>query len=429
MNLLDENSTYWLFGWLEANRITTVDQLYLCLGKKSSLDELRNVAEAWHDSTPPLPSDGINLVAGTGLRLDDLLTCPSLPCRLQQVDVLFRHAWHYFDRILLPDGVGDLLLHKPKAWTEDQWLETLFGWIALAMYIQEVGASGLVSYYPKHLTPPKDFLTRVLKINVDDLRIAVSGTESDIIREGTFDFHRVGKSTFHVSFDDPVLGVGTELTVMLPKGAEDNAQNIQIETAHSIIEEHLQNLEEDLHAHRHLKGSLGTVVWTHERILSRISPPNVRDVILKLSLPSIARIPIRELVAIRLAEGDSFAAFRAALTKAAQAMLDSNSNLECEDVSKLLVEETVKPELQKIEQRLRAAKRTLRRTTALSLTLAALAAKCGLLIGLAPVAAEAAGMAALVSGGTRAGAKYIQEKQAVELSDMYFLWKTLSHAR
>src|SRR5438093_5059921 len=93
-----DNTSYWLLGWLESNKIKTVAQAAALLAKPSRVRELRKVAEQWWESVGTQALPGLNLVAGTGLRLDDDLTCPNPTCRLQQIDVLFRHAWHYFDR-------------------------------------------------------------------------------------------------------------------------------------------------------------------------------------------------------------------------------------------------------------------------------------------------------------------------------------------
>jgi hypothetical protein len=120
---------YWLTGWLESRRISSARQLRIALGSESHLTELRELAEQWSEATCSTSYSGTNLVAGTGLRLDDLLTCPNLPCRRKSVDVLFRHAWHYFDTILLPDGVGGLLLDRPDKWDDEFFLNTLLNWI------------------------------------------------------------------------------------------------------------------------------------------------------------------------------------------------------------------------------------------------------------------------------------------------------------
>lgn len=310
----EDRAGYWLFGWLDSHRINSVADLNAVLGNQGCLRELRDVAEAWLDSDPKIPQTGINLVAGTGLRLDDLLTCPNFPCRQQQVDVLFRHAWHYFDTILLPDGVGDLVTDPPTNWTKEVLLNTLASWIASVMYIRELGAERLVCYYPRFPLPPKDFLPHVTDLSPDELERLLQLIQADIVKEGKFQFERVTKSRFKVDFLDPELGVGTVFNLTVPKGNASPKKYLRSAVAKSTVKEHLDCLVEDLHTRKHLSGSLGSVVWTHDRLLSLISPPTVRDVVLKLSLPSISGIPVKELVALRVGEGDSFNAFRAALT-------------------------------------------------------------------------------------------------------------------
>src|SRR5713101_5826916 len=148
-----EPAAYWLLTWLESQKIRTSAQAAAALRQRSTLHDLRDVAEQWSGSVAA-PPDGVNLVAGTGLRLDDYLTCPSPACRRQQVDVLFRHAWHYFDQILLPDGVGHLLLNPPHGWSTEYIQEALLNLVDVVLHIQQLGAGPLVSYYPPTKSAP-----------------------------------------------------------------------------------------------------------------------------------------------------------------------------------------------------------------------------------------------------------------------------------
>jgi hypothetical protein len=115
---ISRSQDYWLLAWLKRNKISTVEQVNTIIDRPSGFAEMRKAAEQWENSASIDAPLGCNLAAGTGLRLDDTLTCPSPSCRRQQIDVLFRHAWHYFDRVLLPDGVGHLLRDRPSAWHE-----------------------------------------------------------------------------------------------------------------------------------------------------------------------------------------------------------------------------------------------------------------------------------------------------------------------
>jgi hypothetical protein len=70
----EEPATYWIVTWIESQKIRTLAQAAATLDRPSTLHELRDVAEQWSGSVEPPPL-GLNLVAGTGLRLDDdLLT-------------------------------------------------------------------------------------------------------------------------------------------------------------------------------------------------------------------------------------------------------------------------------------------------------------------------------------------------------------------
>src|SRR5919204_272453 len=90
-----------------------------------------------------------------------------------------------------------------------------------------------------------------------------------------------------------------------------------------------------------------------------------------------------------------------------------------------IIREVVEPELARLKQRLRAAQRALARKTAVSVTLAGLSTTCGLLLGGSAVVAGVAGVGTLMSGVATTAFKYLDEKQSIELTDMYFLWKVL----
>lgn len=427
--LKSSESTYWLFGWLDSYRVTTVQQLRNLLGNPSCLIELKEVAEVWWNAASPVPPPGVNLVAGTGLRLDDLLTCPSLTCRRQQVDVLFRHAWHYFDYILLPDGVGDLVINRPENWDEELFLETLLGWIALVLYVRELGAIDLVHYYPKSLISPRGRRSEPPKRSSKILLETIREVETTLAEKGKYVFERISPSCFHVKCEDPFLEVSSSFHLTLANKKPATKKNLRAAAAHDIVQNHLLHLTEDFRARNQFNGTLGSTVWSHERIISRVATPSARDIALQIFLPSLSQIPINELVAVRVAEADSFAAFRTALTKAAQEMLDRHRVSSSRDAAEVIVKDVVQPELAKLRSRLRAAERALARKTIVSVALAGLTSTCGLLLGAGPAIAGTAGVGILASGASAAAAKHIEEEQSIRLSDMYFLWRALGHVK
>jgi hypothetical protein len=310
-----DNPTYWLVGWLEANKVKTVAQAASLLAKPLRVRELRKVAEQWGESVGSYAPTGLNLVAGTGLRFDDDFTCPSPTCRRQQIDVWFRHAWHYFDRVLLPDGVGELLLHPPHGWNQERMFEVLLDRIKLVLHIQQLGALDLVYYYPKTQQAVEN--PTEIRDSEQNARWAEAwqSVEATLISEGLYHFERLGPRWFRVDFSDPLLDVASGFEFKLQKGESASEESLRAKVAHSVMHWHISYLEEDLRVWRMLGSSLGAAVWRHERVLSRVGGlPGVAEILFRLSRPSIAHVPVRELIAVRTAEGASFAAFRHALT-------------------------------------------------------------------------------------------------------------------
>ena len=313
-----DTPSYWLLGWLESNKVGTVDQAAALLVKPSRLRELRKVAEQWWESVGTHAPPGLNLVAGTGLRLDDLLTCPSPSCRRQQVDVLFRHAWHYFDRVLLSDGIGDLLLHPPDGEDQQYMREMLLNRIELVLHIQQLGATDLVYYYPRTWEAAEDLIDILDPEQEARWAEAWQGVEATLITEGFYHFKRLGPRQFWVNYSDPFLDVSSGFELKLKKGEGASKEALRAKAAHSIMHDHMWHIEQDLRARRVLGASLGAAVWSHERVLSQIGGvPGAAEILFHLSLPSLAHVPIRDLIAVRVAEGASFTTFRSALTKAA----------------------------------------------------------------------------------------------------------------
>ncbi len=418
-----EPSTYWLLTWLDSQKIRNVEQAAAALAKPSTINELRDVAGQWAESVdaPPL---GLNLVAGSGLRLEDDLTCPSPSCRRQQVDVLFRHAWHYFDRILLPDGVGRVLLEPSEAWPQGYTLEVLLNLIDIVLHIQQLGAGHLVCYYPPTRLSPR---TQVLENHKNDRWDEAWGdVEATLIAEGEFEFERVGIGKFVVHCLDPLLGVGVSCALELGHDKPDNDEMVRA-AVHRMVHLHIRNLETDIVAAQGLKGTLGATVWSHEHVLSRLSKgADTTNVLFRISFPSLAHVPIKELMSLRLQEGDAFLAFRSALTKAVREIVASKPSSDAQTVAAEVVRDVIEPELTRLRQRLKTAQRALHRKSAISIGLAGISTLIGLQLGMNPFVAGGVGV--LLSGPIGAASKYVDEKQTIEMSDMYFLWKALQHA-
>jgi hypothetical protein len=253
------------------------------------------------------------------------------------------------------------------------------------------------------------------------------GVEATLVAKGRYEFERVSQRRFRVHYSDPFLGVGEVFEIELKDVRGVNEQILRAEAAHKVMHSHISELEKDLTATRLLGGSLGSAVWSHERVLCGTTKDmEVTNIAFRLSFPSLVGVPIKELVSIRIAEADAFIAFRSALAKTMSELVAGGRVSDPDAAAAEIIHDLVNPELAKLRQRLRSAKRALTRKVGVSLALAGVGTICGSLGGVPPLAAGGVGF--LLSGAGSAASKYSDEKQAIELSDMFFLWKALQHA-
>lgn len=428
MNLTtNDNPTYWLLGWLESNKVTSVDKVAELLRKPSQIREMRKVAGDWWEAVVDYVPDGVNLVAGTGLRLNDELTCPSPSCRRLQVDVLFRHAWHYFDRVLLPDGVGELLIYPPDNRTKEYIFETLLNRIDIVLHIQKLGALDLVYYYPRAKYLENDITPIVDEKQKRQWSKAWRDIEGVIISQGTYKFENLGQRQFKVEAIDPFLGIKHTHKFKLDRYERASEKRLRQKVAHKILHHHMIYLEEDIQIWRKLGSSFGSIIPSHEQVLTKICKmPDASEVLFHLYLPSFANVPISALIELRAIERESFETFRNSLTKAANEIIAQKKVNDPSKLSSEMYADIIQPEIARLNKKLKVAQKTLAKKSAASITLIVLSTTCGLLFG-GPLGAV---LGAVASGAGLGGVvlKYLDDKQTIELSDMYFLWKALEHA-
>jgi len=428
MNLNNnENPSYWLVGWLEANNVKTITQAAEILGKPSKVKEMQRLAEDWWEAVVDYVPQGINLAAGTGLRLNDDLTCPSPSCRLLQVDILFRHAWHYFDRVLLPDGVGELLLYPPDNSTKEYIFETLLNRIDIVLHIQKLGALDLVYYYPRAKYLENNNNPIINEKQKCEWSKAWKDVEEIIVSQGIYQIENLEQRQYKVEVIDPFLELKHILKFKLDRYERASEKRLRQKVAHEILHHHMICLEEDIQIWRKLGSSFGSIIPSHEQVLTKICKmPDASEVLFHLYLPSFANVPISALIEMRAIERESFETFRNSLTKAANEIIAQKKVNDPSKLSSEVYADIIQPEIARLNKKLKVAQKTLAKKSAASITLIGLSTTCGLLFG-GPIGGV---LGAVTSGAGLGGVvlKYLDDKQTIELSDMYFLWKALEHA-
>ena len=113
----------------------------------------------------------------------------------------------------------------------------------------------------------------------------------------------------------------------------------------------------------------------------------------EINIPSISKIPLKELVRIRNEEKESFIKFKTALKSA----FVINANEKHRKVTRQILNDVINPELAQLSLKLKSAEASLKRKTIVSICLGAIGTTCGILLGGSPVVAGMAGIAPLLT--------------------------------
>jgi hypothetical protein len=122
------DSRFWVFDWLAERGIDDSAGVARVLNDRSLYKELRLAVEQNGAVEVDKLAGTAPLVAGAGIDLTGAGACDSSLCIRKQVDVLFKHAWHYFDQIALTDltpSIVDTPFGKVAETSLNGWLEAL----------------------------------------------------------------------------------------------------------------------------------------------------------------------------------------------------------------------------------------------------------------------------------------------------------------
>jgi hypothetical protein len=420
-NTDDSNHNYWLFDWLERRRISDVSKLHAVLDSRSSLEEMRESALGWKGKVTRSKSE-FNLVAGSGLGLYDGLSCRKSSCIAGKINVLYRHAWHYFDYIYLPDAAGDLLRNSRAL--DDADLEDLSHLVESSMYIRNLGAQSLTRYYSSDAVITSS--SKLLKSRKPD-GIWAELYNNFLQHPERFEVTNLGRDSYEISYSDPELRFEPLARLNLKSVPKSQRRNLlRSLLAEDMVNRHRSSFTTDILAAKQLGGSLGSTIWSHQWALSKAAKrDDIGGIFFRMEFPSLQNVPVEDLVLIRLEHRDSFLACRTALRKAVNE-LSASISTDRDALSDEVVRDVVSPEIARLSNKLDAARKVLGKKSAVALTIAGVSTWCGVHFGLGMAASLGAGaLAAFGTGFKDAAFKYAEENRDLEISDMSFLWKAM----
>ena len=137
---------YWFRTWLKEHRVKNERSLEKALSRASVLDSLLSSAPEPTFSVRDEPSELVELTGGKGIDLTGELGCHHIDCLQKEVDGLFRHAWHYFDRITLPDQALFRVLEFERHKDVAHLIQRLSPFVLVLQLMERDGVHRLVKF-------------------------------------------------------------------------------------------------------------------------------------------------------------------------------------------------------------------------------------------------------------------------------------------
>lgn len=417
---------YWFYRWLDERGVETVEEFERLVIEPEVADDLRRLAkdaaERQIDSSDEVTAGSENsILAGMDMDLSGLHSCPSVGCRIIQVEELFRRAWFYFDRIIVADFLSSHLADPPESRGENPI--ALVDDVRILLHLREIGAEDIVSFCPK--------TARLARSEAGELLVAAGlpdfVRQNDQLVEEVADqisfkgFEEMPDGVVAASFSHPFIP--WKWGVVLPKEHDEDPSRF---ASQWLVDICLSRFVIDLSVARCIKAPLGsTDPLYHRFMLSSPAALRAPDIAFNLNLPVLHKIPIETLLKIRLDESGHFERFRDSLRRALGEQLKLQPERRTIELANEITRDVIEPELRQIRRRLKAADSALQRKTGISLGVGALLTTCGLLTGFAPAAVL--GIGTMAGGLVVPAQQYVDKRADVELSDMFFLWKAMQH--
>lgn len=417
---------FWLYDWIDTFEVKELNQAESLLKDAGLRKDLQKRAADVPFTTEEIqPSDAPSIVAGQAIDLSGQLDCLHWDCLKKQVDKLFSHVWHYFDRIIVvgPSAHEYSTLLGPNV--EPHVIEWLLSHIRLLLYIREIGAEDLLVFRQKRPPCEIHFEDHMKEVGLDPASMLADELVGDLASKAEI-AAKPHKDHLDYTFNHPEF----EHTVWgaVDKSAAHAEVELQRAVTTSVMKKYLSSLASDIHTAQILDSPLGSTVYFHGQLLKTIKAGlKEADVAFQLKLPVLEDISPGVILKVRNDEKQHFEKFRQSLRLAIKQRLDNASSEKATEIAEEIRRDVINPALNDIELRLKAAKSAVTQKAGLSLALGALTTTCGLLT--ANPFLVAAGATPAVGYTIAAGQKFIEEKRDIALSDMYFLWQAQGHSK
>jgi hypothetical protein len=427
---------YWFWGWLKRHRVTDARTLRRALSRPAVVDGLVELAPptvVFRREDEPSTTE---LIGGKGIDLTGELGCHAIGCLTKEIDGLFRHAWHYFDRISLPDQALYRVVEFRRHGNIDTLCKGLDSFVLVLHRLNKINGLELIRFDVRKPACIDHFREHAAEAGIDHAFTNTSLLAADLAKTAQISHGGEIEQDGHRHLNYQLISnafVHYEWGSLCSEREEIPNDPIKLReaVATDVVRKYLAGISADVLAARHAHSPLGAAIPFYKRLLATRPSPTVEDVAFEIGLPVSNGASLEALVKLRKNEADAFSRLQFALRMAIAERVKSAGSRTAEAIAKEIMRDIVDPEIRKIREKLRSTRSLALRSAGVGVGLGTIAATVGLL---SPVGAIGAG---LTVGGAMLGAQALKKThddelatlREVQLSDLYFLWRAHQHRR
>ena len=419
----------------KASRDRVVQQKIFDLAVEADYRRGPSGATSGTPTRPPIVGDAV--LAGRGADLSCQIECWNPECLKRTIDGLFGRVWHYFDEIVVVGPDADRLegaFSNRARNSESREVEYLIlGYMSALLHLRSIGASDMIHFAQKYTAPaPSDpsrsrrKAPRRQSRQNDPFALWWQDVVNELAQDASIrKITRHAGSLSHFAFGHPWLTMDETIDF----DADLTVDEMKSLGAGQVARRYLGHTMIDVRTADYFRCTLAPSSPMQSEIL--IAPhkaTNPTEIALAMELPGLIGATAKDIVRVRKAEAESFLRFRDALRKAMKerAANTSETGKTAQEIADEIVDDLIRPQLNDIEQRLNKIRSSMFRKTAANVAVGTSMVLAGHLLE-TPLLLPA-GIAA-AAGSLLHYNKRVEERQEIELKDMYFLWSREAEAR
>lgn len=417
---------YWLYRVIDELELSGIDQyrVFKKLSREPFRSRLIEIArDEQQKGTGGQQPAGDAIVAGSTMDMSGILTCGDYNCRQKQVDRLFKKTAHYFDSIVVDGRSANEFLRKLEISDSDARERNIFIGISndiqMLVHLKKFGLDRLLVFHEK---PYRHCLSHV-RTHAQEWGLAdlFDASISKNMVDGVLKSAEVRvverENRWHMPITDPMTGNSYNGSIPQKIGVKKPTKRQAVE---HMLKDQASALVSDFAISRRFHLPLaqeGIFRWGPE---AQLASPTPQLVALELDLPYVNGLSTADLLKLRQDEHAAFENFQSAVTKAMQEQISRHDSDDPRQIARAVVNEYVQPELALIERRFNSARGTMSAKSGVTIAVGSLATAVGFASAVPLIATTGVAAAATVLTHINA---YIDKKNEIKLSDLYFLWR------